>query len=76
MAELLYSYTPNDVPFWIDVDGVIDEYRPEIVKHLLSRRFSTVRVIWGQKSGPDRKSDQIKNTLQKILSAHSTYPLK
>ncbi len=45
MAELLYSYTPNDLPFWIDVDGLPPVDRPEVMHELLSRRFSTVRVI-------------------------------
>ena len=45
MTELLYSYTPNDVPFWVDIDQLKPECKPEILVHLLSRRFATVRVI-------------------------------
>lgn len=45
MAELLYSYTPNDLPFWIDVDGLSPADRPRVMHELLSRRFATVRVI-------------------------------
>ena len=45
MTELLYSYTPNDLDFWVDVSKLTEEDQEVVMPKLLSRRFSTVRVI-------------------------------
>lgn len=45
MVELLYSYTPNDLDFWVDVSNLTGEDRSLLMPELLTRRFSTVRVI-------------------------------
>lgn len=47
MAELLYSYTPNDLDFWVDISQLTKEDQSLIMEPLLTRRFATVRVISG-----------------------------
>lgn len=42
MTELLYSYTPNDLEFWIELQIKNVEDRKNIQEVFLSRRFSTV----------------------------------
>ena len=44
MTQLLYSYTPNDLEFWVEIQakdqGIINHLRDE----LLTRKFSTIRL--------------------------------
>ena len=44
MVALLYSYTPNDLDFWVEIQakdqGIINHLRDE----LMTRQFSTVRL--------------------------------
>lgn len=47
MAELLYSYTPNDLDFWVDISQLTKEDQVLMMEPLLTRRFATVRVISG-----------------------------
>ncbi len=44
MTQLLYSYTPNDLDFWVEIQAVDQGIINHIRDELLTRRFSTVRL--------------------------------
>lgn len=44
MTQLLYSYTPNDLDFWVEIQTKNADHIQELREELLTRKFSTVRL--------------------------------
>ena len=44
MVQLLYSYTPNDLDFWVEIQAVDQGIINHLREELLTRKFSTVRL--------------------------------
>jgi len=44
MTQLLYSYTPNDLDFWIELQTTNDSDTNHLRGEFLTRKFSTVRL--------------------------------
>jgi len=52
VVELLYSYTPNDVPFYIELSDVSPVQKKWLLRELLQDRFATARIIVPPKIWP------------------------
>ncbi len=51
IVELLYSYTPNDIPFYIELDRPSPVQKKWLVRELLQDRFATARIVVPRSDG-------------------------